>query len=124
MNKLEYIILMENKAIAKISLLIFILTFLSIYVIDKNYEQEITKIINISEKDIGKNMKIEAKVNRQTLIGNNLFLTIEDSTGRINSVIFYTEKELNKNHTYYFEGKIDSYRQELQIITKKVSIVN
>ena len=108
--------------IIKVSLPIFLITFVLAYILDINHELPIIKIEEIDEKHIGKHVKISGIIVRQTLIGNNLFSVIEDETSRINIVAFKAENELNIGEEYIVQGRVDSYRQNLQIIANKIIV--
>ncbi len=110
--------------IIKICLIGFLLSFTLIYLIEKNYKMQITEISNINSSLIEKNIKIEGKIIKQTLIKDILFFTLKDNTSQINIITFQTNQTLNKNQTYTVEGKITSYNKELEIIANKIEIKN
>lgn len=110
--------------IIKICLIGFLLTFALIYLIEINYKQKTITISKIDSNYLEKNVKIQGKIIKQTLNNNTLFLTIKDNSSQINIIVFKTNKTFSKNYTYEIEGKVTTYRKELEIIANKINFIS
>lgn len=115
---------LKKYQIIKIVLIIFILSFTTIYYIEKNHKLELISISKINSNYLEKNVKIEGKIIKQTLNKNTLFLTIQDNTAQINIIAFQINQTLNKNQTYTIEGKVTKYQNKLEIIANKIETKN
>ena len=115
---------LKKTHIIKICLIGFLLSFITIYLIEKNYKLEIIEISKIDSSLIEKNVKIEGKIITQTLNKNTLVFTIKDNSSQIDIIAFKTNQTLDKNKIYYIEGKVTTYNKKIEMIANKIEIKN
>jgi len=89
------------------------------FYLETTYNAPIVTISSIENTNIEERVAISGKVIKQTLVNGNLFFTLKDNTTTINAIIFGTEKKINNNKVYTFEGKLTSYQNKLELIVEK-----
>lgn len=90
-------------------------------------------IYDISEKDVGKTVSINASVKNKILRNGNLFLELQDidvnNTDYIKAVMFEDVirstdlSNIQKDSHINVVGKIDRYNNELEIVIEKINIL-
>lgn len=113
---------LNNRELIKISIVGFLLLFITIYYLDQNYELERTYISKLSLKNINDVVRVEGKIRKQSLMNETLFLEIFDPTGKINGVIFDAKEKFDSDLDYIFEGKVTLYNKNIELIIKEVKI--
>lgn len=91
------------------------------YVSAENIEPQEVEIEELSSSDTGKIVTVEGEVVSSSFRKNNLFLTVEDGTGRIKIVMFDATKNIREGERAVIEGEVTLYRGELEIIADSIS---
>jgi len=91
------------------------------------YPRAITDISDITSKSIGSHVNVAGKIAGIKGYNNKTFfvLLVKDSTGNITAVAnadYDLEKDILKNETYIFSGKVQEYNSTLQINLNKIEI--
>lgn len=118
--------LVMNKEL-KITLLLSLIGILLLIFIASQISTKKVDIGDITEKDLGHNVKIEAKIVGLREFPEKSFqiLTLEDSSGQMTATSNSdTMLNLSKNQDYLFVGKIQNYNQTLQLQLDIIKRVN
>lgn len=118
---------MENKLLFYFSLASSIIGLIIVYIVSQNIELTPTAINSITYDDVGKNVKVCGNITSLYVSKNNhVFLKVNDDSGKIDVVIFNSSvdkfriKNLEKNDFVCISGKIDEYKNRLEIIPKEI----
>lgn len=114
----------NDKKTIKISLLGFLLFYMILLILDNSFELEMRSIQSLSLDDLNKNVKVQGELEEQRLINENLFLQIREKNRSLKVIAFDIGRELEIGKNYIVEGKITMYKQELEIIAKKIRCQN
>ncbi|MBS3168226.1 OB-fold nucleic acid binding domain-containing protein [Candidatus Woesearchaeota archaeon] len=116
---------MEENLIIKLSLICTILGIILLVIISDKIELPSSEISSISEKEIGKNIKVIGKVNRVTEKNTITIIDLEDKTGIIQIVAFKPENlKLKKGGLIQVRGKVSLYESSTQIYADSIEIIN
>lgn len=114
---------MKQEKIALIALLASISGILLLLAIAQTIEPKEMKIQEITIKEEGLQVKINARVEEFNQRQGIAFMQLYDGTGKIKAIAFKAEKfpELKKGMLADFEGKIQIYKEELELVVEKVN---
>jgi len=107
----------------KISFIIFLFSFILLYYLDDNYSPKLIYILDIDKSYFNKVVRIDVKIQKQTLKNQTLFLTLSDinySNFKILAIVFNINKTLDKNINYEIIGKVDLYKDDLEILVNEI----
>ncbi len=112
---------MEQEKIALIALLVSISGILLLLAMAQAIEPKEMKIEEIKIENEGLYVKINAKVEEFSQRQGIAFMQLYDGTGKIKAIAFEAEKfpELGKGMLASFEGKIQIYKGELELVVEK-----
>lgn len=123
---------MEEKTLRNIAVFCSISGLVILFVVSERLELQKTGIGEITIEDLGKNVRICGIIDNKFVSKNeHIFLRIRDETGDINVVIFNdTSKNLGRYNVYPYKlergdtccilGYIDEYKDEIEIIGRKL----
>jgi len=111
---------LKKYTLIKLTLILFLILFFIIYIIELNYVLEVSKISDLSKRNVNEYVLISGKIITENLINKTLFIKIQDNTSVISGVIFNSGFLLNKSKEYNFEGKISIYNNKIELLIKKV----
>ena len=114
---------MKQEKIALIALLASIAGILLLLAIAQTIEPKEMKIKEIAIKDEGIYAKVNARIEEFSQRQGIAFMQLYDGTGKIKAIAFKAEKfpELEKGMLAGFEGKIQIYKEELELVVEKVN---
>lgn len=114
---------MEQEKIALIALLASIAGILFLFTMAQAIEPKEMKIEEISIKEEGMQVKVNARVEEFSQRQGIAFIQLYDGTGKIKAIAFKAEKfpEIKKGILAGFEGKIQIYKGELELVIEKVN---
>ncbi len=125
---------MEEKSLRNIAICCSIFGLVAIFFVSERLELQKTGIGEISIGDLGKNVRVCGTIDSRFVSDNgHIFLRLSDGTDSINIVVFSdTVKnlerykidvhELEKGGSICVIGYIDEYKDEMEIIGKKISV--
>ena len=111
---------MDDKKIIKISLSIFLIVFILGYLYEQNYEYELSEISDFDLEDLNSKVKFEAKIVKQNLYGETLFLELKDKEDSIKAIVFKHAEKLDYSLEYYFIGKVTYRNKNVEIIVDRI----
>ena len=114
---------MKESDLLKISFCVSILGLLFLLGIDYYYNVDKVRISEITLREVGKEVVVEARVTRVTLKAENLFLEVKDSSGSISAVAFKSELRVRKGELVKIEGKISRYKNKPELIVTKLKML-
>ena len=114
---------MEQEKIALIALLASVTGILLLFAMAQSIEPKEMKIQEITIEEEGLQVKINARVEEFSQRQGIAFMQLYDGTGKIKAIAFEAEKfpELGKGILAGFEGKIQIYKGELELVLEKVN---
>jgi len=106
------------------SLIFFFIGLLVLFFLSQILEPQEIKIDKITRKNLDEKVKITGSIQSIIEKSNITILTINDSTGAIQGII-YEKLNLsilnsNKSELYEFQGKISEYNNNLEIEIEKI----
>lgn len=115
---------MKNKT--KKMYVIISLAIFSLLIFSYMYEPPLKNIKNISQKDLNKMVRIRGKATQlkeyTTKTQEKLIIvTLEDTTGSIDIVLFSKSNKITVNQTVTVQGKVSEYNGEFTIIPDKIN---
>lgn len=113
---------LEKNKIKKICLIGYLLLFFLLFQMDKNYKLKAIKIEDINSKHMNKNIKIIGEINKIKQIRDNQFIEIKNKESILKGIIFNSNKTLEINKKYIFNGKISKYQNNFEILISNVEI--
>lgn len=122
--------MISDEKLVKISLLIAILGVAMIYLSIALIGPQSIVIGDISKNDTGKQVTLSGTINSYGAANGNIFITLGDVTGNITVVMFERTArgqkevyELKENELITVDGQINVYKNELEIIANKITLV-
>ena len=84
------------------------------------------KIKDLNNKLIGKDVKIKGTITRVTETPGLIIFNINDKTGEITGIVFKDENQINltKNLDVEITGKIQTYKDKLEIEVDELKTIN
>lgn len=110
---------LSERTIIKASFILFLLCFTLLYYLDSTLQINQIPINEISIKNLNEYVAIKATISKQTLISQNIFLTLQDSSGEIDAIIFKNQNKIPLG-TYVFLGKVSLYNDKLELIIDEI----
>ena len=116
---------MKETTLLKISILVSVLGVFSLMVISELSHIELSKISDITKKDLETKVKIQGKLLSIQETPGLYILTITDFTSTITIIVFKEDPlELKKNSNIEIEGKVTEYQGKLEIIADTIKYIN
>ena len=114
---------MEQEKIAVIALTASIAGIVLLFTIAQSIEPKEMKIEEISVEEEGLQVKVNARVEEFSQRQGIAFMQLYDGTGKIKAIAFKAEKVegIGKGMLASFEGKIQIYKGELELVVEKVN---
>jgi len=118
---------MNDKTLVRISLGISLIGVLGLFLFVQTIEPLNVEVSRIDDSMIGKSVEVSGNIDSFSVKEGNVFLTIDDGTGKISVVMF--ERDARRNSGVYslkeggnvtVSGKIALYRSELEIIADSI----
>ncbi|MBW2965682.1 hypothetical protein KY342_01105 [Candidatus Woesearchaeota archaeon] len=116
---------MKEKTLFKIALICSFLGLIGLYFISDSISIDRIKISDISERDLGKEIKIIGKIERVTNSDKVVFLEISEMKTEEISVILFKDRDVMLNEGSYveIEGEIDDYKGKREIIANSIKLI-
>ena len=113
---------MKQERIALVALLASISGIALLFAMAESIEPKEMKIGEIGFEDDGLYAKVNARIESFSQRQGIAFMQLYDGTGKIRAIAFEAEKflELEKGMLAGFEGKIQIYKGELELVVEKV----
>ena len=116
---------MKETTLLKISILVSVLGVFFLMVISELSHIELSKISDITKKDLETKVKIQGKLLSIQETPGLYILTITDFTSTITIIVFKEDPlELKKNSDIEIEGKVTEYQGKLEIIADTIKYIN
>ena len=116
---------MKETTLLKISILVSVLGVFSLMVISELSHIELSKISDITKKDLETKVKIQGKLLSIQETPGLYILTVTDFTSTIVIIVFKEDPlELKKNSNIEIEGKVTEYQGKLEIIADTIKYIN
>ena len=114
--------MLQQEKISRIALCVSVTGLALLFAFAEGFEPRTAKIREINESLLGWHVKLNAKVASSYQKDSTLFMQLYDGTGKIKAVLFKPSREqqalIGKNMFASFEGKVQFYRNELEIIVE------
>ena len=112
---------MDEKFLLKLSLAFSLLGILLILFISENTDLPISKISDITNKQIDTTIKIKGTIEHLTELENLILFSLKDKTGKIN-IILFTDETLNLKQNQKIEliGKVIEYKNTIEIMADQI----
>lgn len=115
---------MKEKTLLKISLATAIIGILVLLFILDRISLSNINISNLTKENLDEKVKIKAELIKITETPGLYLLTVKDFSGEIAVVVFKDEKlELKEGDVLEIEGQVASYKDKIEIIAKKITIL-
>lgn len=116
---------MNEKTLLKIALASSIVGIFLLLLILELSEVQSYQIANITNSQIDKTVKVTGKITKIKETPGLLILDIKDNTGVITAIAFKNKAvELEKNSIIEMTGKVQKYKDKLEIIANQINYVN
>ena len=116
---------MKETTLLKISILVSVLGVFFLMVISELSHIELSKISDITKKDLETKVKIQGKLLSIQETPGLYILTVTDFTSTIVIIVFKEDPlELKKNSNIEIEGKVTEYQGKLEIIADTIKYIN
>lgn len=117
---------MKEKSLLYVSIICSLVGLALLYFLSQTIELKATDIKQITADDVGKNVKVCGNITSKFVSNNkHVFLKIEDTTGRIDAVVFNSTAEsfgaydVGKGDEVCIIGQVSEYQNGLEIIVKE-----
>ena len=115
---------MQEKTLLKISFITALIGLLVLLFILDKIELSNFSISNLSENEIDKKVKIKAELLSIKETPGLYILEVKDFSGEITIIVFKDEKlDLQKGDILEIEGQVTSYKDKIEIIAKKITVL-
>ncbi len=115
---------MKEKTLLKISLITAVIGILILLFILDKISLTSVNVGNLTKKDLDKEIKIKAELVKITETPGLYLLTVKDFSGEMTVVVFKDEiLELKEGDILEIEGQVTSYKDQIEIIAKKITIL-
>jgi len=132
--------MVDEKILRNVSILVSLIGLISLFLISRTLEQKVINIGEISVNDIGRRVYVCGKIDSKFVSkSKHIFLSLKDKTGKIKVVIFNNtamklfsqgidvfsinqNTDQNTDEKICVYGKVDLYKNELEIICENVEI--
>ncbi len=114
-------------SLKKISFIIAIIGILILLILANISEPKLTKISDINNNYLNKNVKIHGIIKSIRNYDKIQIFVVKDNTGEIEVLVEKREKnpqnqDFHKNQTLIITGRLDQYKNNLQIIANRIYI--
>ncbi len=116
--------MIRQEKISLIALIVSVAGLAMLFWAAENLEAKEIKIDEIDKASIGQYVKIDAQIVSYYNNGNTAFMQLYDGTGKLKAVSFQQGEQkaaIGKNSFASFEGKIELYKNELELVVEKVN---
>ena len=117
--------MLRQENISRIAVLVSITGVSLLFLFAETLQPKEVKIQEIGQSLLEWNVKINAKVLSSHQRDSTAFLQLYDGTGKIKAVLFRPSEEeqplIAKGSFASFEGRIQLYRDELELVVERVS---
>lgn len=115
---------MKEKTLLKISLITAIIGILVLLFILDRISLSNINISNLTKENLDEKVKIKAELIKVTETPGLYLLTVKDFSGEISVIVFKDEQlELKQGDVLEIEGQIASYKDKIEIIAKKITVL-
>lgn len=115
---------MKEKTLLKISVITAVVGILILLFILDKISLTSVNIGNLTKEDLDKEIKIKAELIKITETPGLYLLTVKDFSGEMTVVVFKDEiLELREGDILEIEGQVTSYKDKIEIIAKKITIL-
>ena len=115
---------MQEKTLLKISFITALIGLLVLLFILDKIELSNFSISNLSENEIDKKVKIKAELLSIKETPGLYILEVKDFSCKISVIVFKDEPlNLNKGDVLEIEGQVTSYKDKIEIIAKKITVL-
>ncbi|MCJ7478662.1 MAG: hypothetical protein MUP63_00600 [Candidatus Nanohaloarchaeota archaeon QJJ-7] len=107
-------------SLQRLSLLLALTGLTTVYVSSAVLGPETASVGEISEGDLGSTVRVTGTVRD---LGNGedaVFFRLEEESGDIAAVYFGNEPGIEEGKTYTFDGRVEIYRGELELVVENV----
>lgn len=118
--------LTKHPNLLKIAVLVSIIGILAIFVV-KSYSSDLDVPISEANSYLGRSIAVSGEIKKVFISPSNTgFIDLEDNTGTITIVVFSSSKldivyDLKEGNTISVVGKVQEYKDELEIIAKEIT---
>jgi len=116
--------MVRQESLARIALCVSVLGITLLFLLAETVATKQVKIQDIGPETVGWRVRVNARVDSFSQKENIAFLELFDGTGKIKAVLFNPKREqlafLGKNSFASFEGKIQLYKGELELVVQEV----
>jgi DNA/RNA endonuclease YhcR with UshA esterase domain len=116
--------MLRQETVSRISLLVSIAGVSLLFLFAEAVQPREVKIQEIDQSLLEWNVKLNAKVLSSYQHKNTVFMQLYDGTGKIKAVLFRPSEEIRpliaKDSFASFEGKVQLYEEELELVVKRV----
>jgi RecJ-like exonuclease len=115
---------MEEKTLLKISFITAIIGLLILLFILERISLSKVNIENLTKENIDEKVKIKAELIQIIETPGLYLLTVKDFSGEISVVVFKDDLlDLKKGDILEIEGQVASYKDKIEIIAKKITVL-
>jgi hypothetical protein len=100
-----------------------IIGILFLFVISQNLEIKEIPLNKLSNQNLGEKILVKGKIQEISYQKSSIEIVLENQNKSNLEIIMFTDKILNlkQNQTVQIYGKLDSYRNKLQLIVDKIA---
>lgn len=102
----------------RLSLLLVLAGLSLIYLSSMMFGPSTTSLGDIGRADIGDTVRVSGIVDTYTVKGDTQFLTLSNGETTLPAVHFGDELDVKEGANYTFEGRVDVYKGELELIVQ------
>ena len=115
---------MKDKTLLKISFITAVVGILILLFILDRISLSNVNISNLTKENLDEKIKIKAELIKITETPGLYLLTVKDFSGTITVIVFKDEiLELKEGNILEIEGQVASYKDKIEIIAKKITIL-
>ena len=115
---------MQERALLKVAVITALIGILILLFILEKVELSNFNIANVTKNEVDKKVKIKAELLSIKETPGLYILDVKDFSGEITVIVFKDEKlDLKKGDILEIEGQVTSYKDQVEIIAKKITIL-
>ncbi|MEK6932986.1 MAG: OB-fold nucleic acid binding domain-containing protein [Nanoarchaeota archaeon] len=115
---------MKESNLLKISVITALVGILVLLFILDRIDLSNADIVNLTKEDIDKKVEIKGELISITETPGLYILNVKDFSGTITVIVFKEDDlELKKGDILEIEGQVTSYKDKLEIIAKKITVL-
>jgi len=116
--------MLQQQTISKIALLASMAGIATLFLLAENIEAKEVSIREIDEGMLDMHVLVKGQVMSSYQTNKTAIMELYDGTGKVKAVMFRPSKEqlvlLGKGSFASFEGKVQIYKEELEIVVERV----